>query len=305
MSAHSIRGVIVRPHSTDEVQKYARRALRVADAVGQLPTPIDDLLEAARIGNLKIDEEVKQNFADRLMGAARQEFNSIWQKIRGIADLRERVTYVDENTTQPRIRFAKGHELGHQVLPWHRLDPGRFDDDKSLTCEAEEIFDTEANLFSAEVLFQGNNFPRLVRDYAVGFDSIFNLADMHEVSRHATAWRYVEEQDESVALVTYWPSKFNTEMLRRDKVVESRNFLRKFSDIDLPLQLGPDHDWKTTHASDPVYGDSISLTCGKAAFQFEWGAWWNGYVQLVLLRHKPKFHIVRNLVDRVTVASGR
>ena len=305
MSAHSIRGVIVHPHSADEVPKYARRALRVADAVGQLPTPIDDLLAAATIGNLKIDEEVKQNFAARLMDAARQEFNSTWQKIRGIADLRERVTYVDENTTPTRIRFAKGHELGHQVLPWHRLDPYLFDDDKSLTGEAEEIFDVEANLFSAEVLFQGNNFTRLVRDYAVGFNSIFNLAAMHEASRHATAWRYVEEQDESVALVTYWPSKFNTEMLRRGKVVESRNFLRKFSDIDLPLQLGPDHDWTTTHTSDPMHGDTISLTCGKAAFRFEWEAWWNRYVLLVLLRHKPKLHIVRYLADRVTVASGR
>ena len=163
MSVHTSIGVIVRPHSADEVSKYARRALRVADAVGQLPTPIDDLLAAAEIGNLKIDEEVKQNFAARLMAAARQEFNSMWQKVRGIADLRERVTYVDENTTPTRIRFAKGHELGHQVLPWHRLDPGRFDDDKSLTWEAEKIFDAEANLFSAEVIFQGNNFTRIVR----------------------------------------------------------------------------------------------------------------------------------------------
>ena len=284
MSVHKSLGVIVRPHSADEVSKYARRALRVADAIGQLPTPIDDLLAAAEIENLKIDEEVKQNFAARLMAAARQEFNSMWQKVRGIADLRERVTYVDENTT---------------------LDPGRFDDDKSLTWEAEEIFDAEANLFSAEVIFQGNNFTRIVRDYAVGFDSIFHLAAMHEASRHATAWRYVEEQDESVALVTYWPSKFNPEMLRLGKVVASPNFLRKFSDIDLPLQLGSDHDWTTTHASDPMHGDTISLTCGKAAFRFEWEAWWNGYGLLVMLQRKPKLHFVRDLADRVTVASGR
>ena len=305
MSVYTSRSVIVRPESADVVSEYARRVLRAADAIGQLPTPIDDLLAAAEIGNLKIDEEVKQSFSARLIGAARQEFDSMWQKIRGIADLRERVTYVDENTTQPRIRFAKGHELGHEVLPWHHLNPGRFDDEKSLTWEAEEIFDTEANFFSAEVIFQGNNFTPLVRDYTVSFDSIFHLADMHEASRHATAWRYVEEQDESVALVTYWPSKFNSEILRRGKVVASPNFLRKFSDIDLPHQLDPGHDWTTTHASDPMHGDTISLTCGKAAFRFEWEAWWNGYGLLVMLRRKPKLHFVRDLADRVTVASGR
>ena len=52
MSVHTSIGVIVRPHSADEVSKYARSALRVADAVGQLPTPIDDLLAAAK---LKLD----------------------------------------------------------------------------------------------------------------------------------------------------------------------------------------------------------------------------------------------------------
>ena len=305
MSVYTSRSVILRPESADVVSDYARRALRAADAIGQLPTPIDDLLAAAEIGNLQIDEEVKQSFSARLIGAARQEFDSMWQKIRGIADLRERVTYVDENTTQPRIRFAKGHELGHEVLPWHHLDPGCFDDEKSLTWEAEEIFDMEANFFSAEVIFQGSNFTRIVRDYTVSFDSIFHFADMHGASRHATAWRYVEEQDESVALVMYWPSKFNSEILRRGKVVASSKFLRKFSEIDLPRQLDPGHDWMTTHASNLIYGDMISLTCGKVTFRFEWEAWWNGHGLLVMLRRKPKLHFVRHLADKVTVASSR
>ena len=305
MSVSTNRRVIVRPESADEVSKYARRATRAADAIGQLPTPIDDLLAAAKVGNLEITEEVKQSFAARLIGPARQGFDLMWEKIRGIADLRERITYVAESTTQSRIRFAKGHELGHELLPWHHLDPGHFDDEKSLTCEAEEIFDIEANFFSAEVIFQGSNFTRLVRDYNVSFDSIFHLADMHGASRHATAWRYVEEQDESVALVMYWPSRFNSEILRRGKVVASSNFLRKFSDIDLPQQLDPGHYWMTDYASGLVHGDMISLTSGKGPFRFEWAAWWNGYGLLVMLRHKPKLHFVRDLVEKITVASSR
>ena len=191
------------------------------------------------------------------------------------------------------------------MLPWHRLDPGRFDDEKSLTCEAEEIFDVEANFFSSEVMFQGSNFTRIVRDYTVGFDSIFHLADMHGASRHATAWRYVEEQDESVALAMYWPSKLDSETLRLGKVVASSNFLRKFNDIDLPRQLDPSHDWMTTHASNLVHRDMISLSCNKVTFRFEWEAWWNGYGLLVMLRRKPKLHFVRDLADKVTVASSR
>ena len=299
------KDLILRPESAKEVSKCARKALRAADAIGQLPTPIDDLLAAAKIGNLKIDEEVKQNFAALLKGTVRQEFESMWQRIRGIADLRERVTYVDENTTQQRIRFAEGHELGHGVLPWHTLDPGHFDDDTRLTCDAEETFDAEANFFSAEVIFQGRNFTRIVRDYAVGFDSIFHIADMHGASRHATAWRYVEEQDESVALVAYWPSNFNSGILCRGKVIASPNFLRKFRLIDLPQQLVRDHAWAVAHGSNLVYSDMISLDCNGDAFQFEWESWWNGYSLFVMLRRKPKLHFVRDLAEKVSVVSRR
>ena len=304
MSVNTNRRVIIRPESADEVSKFARSALQAADAIGQLPTPIDDLFAAAKVGNLEITKEVKKSFASRLIGPARHEFELMWEKIRGIADLRERVTYVAENTTQSRIRFAKGHELGHEVLPWHYLDPGRFDDKKSLTDEAEEIFDIEANFFSAEVIFQGKNFTRLVRDYKVSFNSIFHLAKMHGASRHATAWRYVEEQDEYVALVIYWPSKFNPEILRRGKVIPSRNFFRKFNDIDLPQQLDLDHPWMTTYPSNNFHQDMISLNCKAGTYRFEWEAWWNGYGLLVMLRRKPKFHIFGDLVDKVTVGSS-
>ena len=132
MKIDTKRALIFRPESAEEVSKYARRALRAASAIGELPTPIDDLLAAAKVGNLKIDEDVKERFFASLTGPSKQAFETMWQKVRGIADLRKRVAYVDENTSQPRILFAKGHELGHSVLPWHTVDPVHLDDEKSL-----------------------------------------------------------------------------------------------------------------------------------------------------------------------------
>ena len=262
-------GFMLRPESAEEISKYARRTLRSAEAVGKLPTPIDKLLEAAKVGNLKIDEDVKESFSARLTDPATQTFKTMWQKIRGIADIRERVTYVDENTSQPRILFAKGHELGHQVLPWHTLDPGYFDDDKILIGDAEEIFDAEANFFSAEVIFQGDNFTRMVRDYTVGFDSIFHLAQRHGASRHATAWRYIEKQDEAVALLPYWPwpSRFNPEIFYLGKIVASPKFLRKFSSIDIPQKLTQDQPWMAAaYDSRLDQNDMISLGCDAGTF---------------------------------------
>ena len=305
MKIDASRGFTLRPESADEISKCVRRALRVAGAIGKLPTPIDELLAAARVGNLEIDEDAKESFSARLAGPTKQAFKTMWQKIRGIADIRERVTYVDENTSQPRILFAKGHELGHQVLPWHTLNPGYFDDDKVLIGNAEEIFDTEANFFSAEVIFQGDNFARMVRDYAVGFDTIFHLAQMHGASRHATAWRYIEEQDEAVALLTYWPNDLNPEIFHLGKIIVSSKFLRRFNSIDIPQQLTQDQAWMAAYGSSLVHNDMISLDCDADAFRFEWEAWWNSYTLFVILRQKPKLHLVRDFAEKISVVSRR
>ena len=307
MKIDASRGFILPPESAEEISKYARKTLRSAEAVGKLPTPVDELLEAARVGNLKIDEDVKESFSARLTGPTKQAFNTMWQKIRGIADIRKRVTYVDENTSQPRILFTKGHELAHQVLPWHRLDPGYFDDDKILMGNTEELFDAEANFFSAEIIFQGDNFTRMVRDYTVGFETIFHLAQSHGASRHATAWRYIEEQDEAVALLAYWPwpNRFNPEIFHLGKSIASPKFLRKFNSIDIPQELTQNQAWVAAYDSSLLQNDMISLDCDAGTFRFEWEAWWNSYTLLVILRQKPKLHLIRGLTERISVASPR
>ncbi len=305
MKINASGSFILRPKSAEVVSKYANKALHKAEAVGELPTPIDKLLEAEGVGNLKIDEDVKKSFFARLEGSAKQDFKTMWPKIRGIADTRERVTYVDENTSQKRILFAKGHELGHEVLPWHTINPCYLDDDKVLIGDAEEIFDAEANFFSAEVIFQGDNFARMVRDYPVGFDSIFHLAQIHGASFHATAWRYVEEQDGVVALLTYWPSKFNPEILRLGKNAASPRFLRKFNSINIPQQLTQNQAWMAAYDSSLVHNDVISLDCATGTFRFEWEAWWNRYTLFVILRHKPKLHLNRDFVEKISAVSRR
>ena len=39
--------------------------------------------------------------------------------------------------------------------------------------------------------------------------------------------------------------------------------------------------------------------------RFEWEAWWNGYALFVMLRRKPKLHLVRNFAEKVSVVSRR
>jgi len=292
---------IRRPDSSASLEKIAEALLRRAGALGTIPTPVDDLVAAASLEDAQDLEPFVSRFLGHIAASARATFLSTLQKIRGIADLRERAIYIPTNTSQRRRRFVQAHELGHQVIPWHSVNVGYRDDDLSLTDDAQEQFDLEANFFAAEVMFQGRRFTNRVRDYVPSFDAVFQLADEHGASRHATLWRFVEEQDELVGAVTYWPSLYTVDSsghaaLRCGKVVGSSNFLAKFGDLPWPRELPPDHPWGRARDEKQLCGGDIKLMSGMAEIAFQWQAWWNSYCLFVLLRRRPALSLVGHVL---------
>lgn len=293
-----------RPDSEAEIARLADLHLKRAGALGRLPTPLDDLVVAAGLLDVTETETFKEAFLASLPERARAAFNSTWQKVRGIADLRERAVFVPKTTSLPRVLFATGHELGHQVLPWQKVNTAFLDDEYSLSPEAEELFDLEANFFAAELIFQGRRFTARVRDYKPSFDAVFVLADEHGASRHATLRRYVEEHDEIIALVPYSPSRYSLDedgipTLRRwAKVVGSPRFVQRYSGIQLPAEIRSGHPWVASRDSQQVEEGEITLPCGPGtgAVRFQWQSWWNTYSLLVLLRRRPVLGVVGGLI---------
>lgn len=293
--------LIISPESAPEIIKIADRALRAAGARGKLPTPIEDLIRAAKITDERDAEGVVKRFLSSLNEGRRAFFRSSMQKLRGIADLRERAVYVPSDTA-PRERFAKGHELGHQLLYWHHVNTDRestfyADDDKSLSPWVRDLFDVEANLFSSEVIFQGREFTTLARDYRPSFDAVFLLADLHGASRQATLRRYVEAQDEVLAAISYLPSRYDADeeghaALRAPRFFGSPRFVQKYGDVQLPTEIGPGHPWGEARRLKEVCEGDIDLDCGGVPIRFWWQAWWNTYTLLVLLRRRPALGLV-------------
>src|SRR5438309_11450927 len=97
------------PDTSPELITLADRALRRAGALGQLPTPIEDLIRAANVTSETDAEGVVQRFLSTLNEQSRSWFKSALQKMRGIADLRQRAIYVPPDKA-PRQLFASAHE---------------------------------------------------------------------------------------------------------------------------------------------------------------------------------------------------
>jgi Zn-dependent peptidase ImmA (M78 family) len=290
-----------RPDSQDEISALADHAIRKAGAIGRLPTPMDDLISAAGVRDEPNPNALQESFLASLAASARNGFQLALQKIRGIADLRERVVHVPNNSTPPRLLFAKGHELGHQVIPWQQMNIGYQDDNFSLSPETEDLFDIEANFFSAEVIFQGTGFRKRALDYKASLDTAFYLANEHGASKHATLRRLIEESDELVAAAFYWPNRYvldsnGRSILKLGTATCSPRFVTKYSDIELPDFIDSNHPWtEARRDSDEVCNGDINLRCGSSQICFQWQSWWNTYCLQVFLRRRPVLSLVRHL----------
>ncbi|MGH6714375.1 MAG: ImmA/IrrE family metallo-endopeptidase [Bradyrhizobium sp.] len=288
--------IAVRPESEPKISTLVRKLLREADAEGILPTPLDRLFEVAKVKNiaeLPDEEAFLKTLSDKMRGF----FISAKQKLRGIADIRERASYVPPDPNNiGRERFAKGHELGHNVIPWHGVDPAYLDDNESLGPNAKGLFEHEANFFSSDTIFQGAGFRTRSRDYTPDFNAIFKLAHDHGASRQATAWRFVEEQDEAIALLQYYSSKavdeYGNPVLAIWRSVGSPEFLRRFPNIDPPMTLRTGHPWVAARDVNRVCSGNENLLCDGAHTMFEWHSWWNSRALCVLVRRKPLLSLV-------------
>lgn len=281
--------IAVRPEAESKISDLVKKLIRQADAEGVLPTPIDRLFEFAKVTN--VSELPNETFLQTLSEQTKGFFRSAMQKLRGIADLRTKTTYIPADPRSGRELFVKAHELGHQVMPWHAIDSAYLDDNESLSPSAKATFEHEANFFGSETIFQGQHFRTLARDFRPNFAAIFTLADQHGASKQATAWRFVEEQDEALALLQYYPTsaidEHGNRVLNAWRPVGSPSFNQRYANVDIPQTIRTGHPWVAARDMNRICDGNEGLLVDGHNVVFEWHTWWNGYVLLVLLRRKP------------------
>lgn len=292
--------VFDRPDSHDEITRLVHRLLHEADAVDVLPTPMSQLFDVARIKEVGKLPDPESGFIKSLTDHALSAFLSGLQKIRGIADIRDRVVYIPRRDHDPRILFAQGHELGHLCMSWHNVKRRAYqDDDSTLSSSVKMLFEQEANCFGAESIFQGPRFRRRARDYTAEFNSIFHLAAMHGASIQATSWRFIEEQDVAVGALYYYRNKWQVDEYGNSpftlwKVTASSKFKELCKEsLNLPTELQADHPWLAACDSGKTVDGVEAIECGlNGPIKFIWQSWWNTYSLTILLRRKPLFSLV-------------
>lgn len=253
------------PQELARVRREAERCLRAAGALGRVPTPVADVMDAVRVtvdpGNV-LDER----FLARARHKAAQASGVLKRalgKVLGLFDPKEGLVFIDRAVRAVRQTFLKLHEAGHAFLPWQRPLYNLVEDSEhTLSSEVRSLFDREANVFASEVLFQLDTFTEEAAGYEFGILTPVNLSKGYKASIYATIRRYVWTNSRTCAVLVLDTPVFADgcgfiATLRR--VITSPGFEQQFGRLNWPAQFTPDDE---IGAMVPIGGRRMSSPRG-------------------------------------------
>lgn len=221
---------ILTSEQLSNVQRHANRLLLRACAHGRFPTPISDLMAAAKL-TVVDDEVLDASLLYRFLRKARTKvatLKSALSKVLGLFEPHERLVIIDKIVPPPKRPFVKLHEAGHGFLPHQSgLYALIHDCEKTLDPDTTDLFEREANVFASEVMFQGEAFAQEARQYNFSKDVPIKLAKKFGASNYAAFRRYVTTNPVACCLVVLNPVTLNQEngfKAEVRRVVVSRTF---------------------------------------------------------------------------------
>ncbi len=155
---------LLQPHELANVRRHADRLLSEASAIGRFPTPVDDIMAAAKL-KVVDDEVLNESLLRQFIKKAKSgiaTIRSALSKVLGLFEVTDRLVVIDKEVRKPRVPFIKLHEAGHGTLPHQSKVYALIHDcEKTLDAEITDLFEREANVFASEALFQGEVFAIL------------------------------------------------------------------------------------------------------------------------------------------------
>jgi len=229
------------------IKREAERLLKEAGAFGVFPTPVEDILAAAKLKTYAkpaIDDGFI-NWIGAKVGHAKQLIKTAFDKVLGLFDVRDGSVYIDQTVQKVKQTFLKLHEAGHARLPWQRSIYSIIHDcQKTLAPDVADHFDREANVFASEVLFQLDAFTERASSEPFGINVPMKIGKKFGASAYSSIRRYVSESEKAcVVLVLEMPetdSILGYKCLIR-RIITSEQFDTVFGAVEWPPFITP-HD---------------------------------------------------------------
>ena len=236
------------PPQLARVRAEAERALREAGALGVFPTPVDRIMAVAKVEEVK-EDVLNHGFIARLRSTVEQAGGALKRavnKVMGLFHASAGLVFLDQTLMAVKKRFVRLHEAGHGFLPWQRPMYALVEDcDKALDEQAAALFDREANVFAAEVLFQLDHFRDVAEGEKFSIWTPIKLAKTFDASIYACVRQYVSKNHRACAVVVLnMPELVEGDGFRATlrRAVQSESFTATFGAYSWKASYTPDDD---------------------------------------------------------------
>ena len=239
------------PSDRRAVEQRARQLLDRASAWEVFPTPIDDILAAAKLKLAPtsiFDAQAIIEYLSNKTADTAKWIKSAVTKILGVYDGLDHIIHIDGKAHPKKQTFLKLHETGHHELPTHRKVFRFFQDcEQTLDPEIADQFEREANNFARYALFQGDTFARYAADCKLEIKTPMALAKKFGASVYASCREYVRTNHRDCVVYILEPIKLvagHGAQASVRRIEPSPSFRAKFGEpkdtvITLDHLLGP------------------------------------------------------------------
>lgn len=243
------------PSQLARIQQEAERALQQASVLGVLPTPVEQIMAAARVREIE-EDVLNPTFVEKLLSKAQKAGGVVKRaltKVVGLFHASEGLIFIDRTIKLVKQRFVRLHESAHGFLPWQRPLYAVVEDcEKSLDPETADLFDREANVFASEVLFQLNTFRDMAEEKPFSIWTPVRLATTFNASLYASIRQYVSKNHRACAVVILNMPQLEEQVGFRAnvrRVVQSNSFSDTFGR----------YAWKESYTPDDDIGAMVPL----------------------------------------------
>ncbi|MEQ1670516.1 MAG: ImmA/IrrE family metallo-endopeptidase [Hyphomicrobium sp.] len=125
--------------------------------------------------------------------------SGVTKKVLALFSMKESVILVSNDLPEPKKPFAKGHELGHSVIEWHR-EILYVCDEHDLAPGTRAQMEFEANTFAAEVLCPRPLVQKVYALFPTDMNTVIKLKEWSGASIETCAQAYVDGHPGKVVL---------------------------------------------------------------------------------------------------------